>query len=75
MVASKVEHSSERKSYFSGYCPHWFDTILGTLYLIILKIYKRGYIPFFITKKRRSEQALISMVKEAYVNGVSTRKI
>jgi len=42
---------------------------------MIPKIRKGGYIPFFITEKRRSEQALIAMVKEAYVNGVSTRKI
>ncbi|HIP59757.1 MAG TPA: IS256 family transposase [Campylobacterales bacterium] len=73
--AKKGEHSRERKSYFSGYRPRRFDTRLGTIYLMIPKIRKGGYIPFFITEKRRSEQALISMIKEAYVNGVSTRKI
>jgi putative transposase len=73
--AKKGEHSSERKSYFSGYRPRRFDTRLGTIYLMIPKIRKGGYIPFFVTEKKRSEQALISMVKEAYVNGVSTRKI
>ncbi|WP_187647847.1 IS256 family transposase [Nitrosophilus labii] len=73
--AKKGEHNSERKSYFSGYRPRRFDTRLGTVYLMIPKIRKGGYIPFFITEKRRSEQALISMVKEAYVNGISTRKI
>lgn len=73
--AKKGEHSSERKSHFSGYRPRRFDTRLGTVYLIIPKTRKGGYIPFFITEKRRSEQALISMPKEAYVNGVSTRKI
>ena len=31
--------------------------------------------PFFVTAKKRSEEALISIIKEAYVNGVSTRKI
>ncbi len=73
--AKKGEHNSERKSYFSGYRPRRFDTRLGTVYLMIPKIRKGGYVPFFITEKRRSEQALISMVQEAYVNGVSTRKI
>ena len=73
--AGKGEHNNERKSYFSGYRPRRFDTRLGTVYLMIPKIRKGGYIPFFITEKRRSEQALISMIKEAYVNGVSTRKI
>ena len=73
--ASKGEHSSARKSHFSGYRPRRFDTRLGTVYLMIPKIRKGGYIPFFITEKRRSEQALMAMVKEAYVNGISTRKI
>lgn len=73
--AKKNEHNSNRKSYFSGYRPRRFDTRLGTIYLLIPKIRKGGYVPFFITQKRRSEQALMSMIKEAYVNGVSTRKI
>ena len=73
--AKKNEHNEQRKSYFSGYRPRRFDTRLGTIYLMIPKIRKGGYIPFFLTEKRRSEQALISMIKEAYVNGVSTRKI
>jgi transposase-like protein len=73
--AKKHEHNSNRKSYFSGYRPRRFDTRLGTIYLMVPKIKKGGYIPFFITEKRRSEQALISMIKEAYINGVSTRKI
>jgi len=42
---------------------------------MIPKIRKGGYIPFFITEKRRNKQALIAMVQEAYVNGASTRKI
>ncbi|WP_187648130.1 IS256 family transposase [Nitrosophilus labii] len=73
--AKKGEHNSERKSYFSGYRPRRFDTRLGTVYLMVPKIRKGGYIPFFITERKRSEQALIAMVQEAYVNGVSTRKI
>ena len=37
--------------------------------------YRSGYIPFFVTEKKRSEQALIQVVQECWVNGVSTRKI
>jgi len=73
--AKKHEHNCERKSYFSGYRPRRFDTRLGTVYLMVPKIRKGGYVPFFVTEKRRSEQALMAMVKEAWVNGVSTRKI
>jgi putative transposase len=51
------------------------DTRLGTVYLIVPKVRKGGYIPLFISEKRRPEQALIAVVQEAFVNGVSTRKI
>ena len=73
--AQKGEHSNARQSYFSGYRPRRFDTRLGTVYLMIPKIRKGGYVPFFLTEKKRSEQALMAMVREAYVNGISTRKI
>ena len=45
------------------------------MYLLIPKLREGGYIPFFVTEKRRSEQALIEVVQEAWVNGISTRKI
>ena len=73
--ANKNEHSVERKTHFSGYRPRRFDTRMGTMYLMIPKLRKGGYIPFFITEKKRAEQALISVIQEAYINGVSTRKI
>ena len=34
-----------------------------------------GYIPFFIAERKRSEAALIQVIQEAYVQGVSTRKM
>ena len=36
---------------------------------------KGGYIPFFVTERKRSEAALIQVVQEAFVQGVSTRKM
>jgi len=73
--ANKNEHNKERKTYFSGYRARRFDTRMGTMYLMVPKLRKGGYVPFFVTAKKRSEEALISIIKEAYVNGVSTRKI
>ena len=73
--ANKNEHNSNRTTHFSGYRPRRFDTRMGTMYLMVPKLRKGGYIPFFITEKKRAEQALISVVQEAYINGVSTRKI
>jgi len=43
--------------------------------LLIPKLREGGYIPFFVTEKRRSEQALIEVVQEDWINGISTRKI
>jgi transposase-like protein len=45
------------------------------MYLLIPKLREGGYIPFFVTEKKRSEQALIEVVREAWINGISTRKI
>ncbi|MCF7805305.1 MAG: transposase, partial [Candidatus Marinimicrobia bacterium] len=73
--APKGTHSTQRKTYFSGTRVRRFDTRLGTMYLLVPKLRQGGYIPFFVTAKKRSEQALMEVVREAFVNGVSTRKI
>ncbi len=45
------------------------------MYFLVPKVRKGGYIPFFVTERKRSEAALLSLVQEAFRNGVSTRKI
>ena len=72
---SKGKHSRERKTYFSGYRVRKLHSRLGTLYLVIPKVRKGGYVPFFLVTRKRSEAALISLVQEAFINGVSTRKM
>lgn len=79
-VAQKVnslkgKHSKERTTYRCGTSVRRFDTRLGTRYMVIPKLRKGGYIPFFVTEKTRSEQALIEVIQEAWKNGISTRKI
>jgi len=73
--AKKGVHSAERKTYRCGNRLRRFDTRLGTMYLLIPKLREGGYVPFFVTEKKRSEQALIEVIQEAWVNGISTRKI
>jgi putative transposase len=73
--ADKGEHSPKRTGYRCGTRVRRFDTRMGTIYLLVPKVRKGGYIPFFVTERKRSEQALIQVVQEAFVNGVSTRKI
>ena len=71
----KSERSEDRQGYRSGYRVRRFDTRMGTMYLMVPKIRNGGYIPFFVEAKKRSEAALMSVIQEAYVNGVSTRKM
>jgi transposase-like protein len=73
--APKGKHSASRRTHLSGYRVRRFDTRLGTLYLMVPKLRNGGYIPFFVVERKRSEQALLQVVQEAFINGVSTRKI
>src|SRR5204862_470420 len=51
------------------------DTRAGELELAIPKIRRGSYLPSFLEPRRRSEQALVSVIQQAYVCGVSTRKV
>ena len=75
LSADKNERADGRSGYRSGYRPRRLYTRLGTIFLMVPKVRQGGYIPFFVNAYKRSEAALIQVVQEAYVNGVSTRKI
>jgi putative transposase len=65
-----------RLTHRNGYRPRAWDTRVGEIELLVPK--KRSgssYFPSFLEPRRRSEQAIIAVVLEAYVNGVSTRKV
>ena len=73
--ADKHEQTPERTSHRCGFRARRLDTRLGTMYLMIPKVRNGGYIPFFVTERKRSEAALVQVVQEAFVQGVSTRKM
>lgn len=73
--AEKNERAESRSGYRCGYRPRRLDTRMGTMYLMVPKVRQGGYIPFFVTERKRSEAALIQVVQEAFVQGVSTRKM
>lgn len=73
--AEPHERSEERTGYRNGHRERRWDTRLGTLSLKVPKVREGGYVPSFIEHRKRSEQALISVIQEAVVQGVSTRKI
>ena len=71
LEAEKSQRTDGRSGYRSGYRPRRLDTRMGTMYLMLPKVRQGGYIPFFVTERKRSEAALIQVVQEA----VSTRKM
>jgi transposase-like protein len=65
-----------RVTHRNGYRPRAWETRVGEIELLVPR--KRegsAYFPSFLEPRRRSEQAIIAVVLEAYVNGVSTRKV
>ena len=66
---------AERTSQRNGYRPRGWDTRAGAVELAIPKLRQGSYFPSFLEPRRRAEQALVAVVQEAYVNGVSTRKV
>ncbi len=65
-----------RLTHRNGYRPRAWETRVGEIELLVPK--KRSgpsYFPSFLEPRRCSEQAIVSVVLEAYVNGVSTRKV
>lgn len=72
--AEKSQRTDGRSGYRSGYRPRRLDTRMGTMYLRVPKVRQGGYIPFFVTERKRSEAMLVQVVQEAFVQGVSTRK-
>jgi putative transposase len=73
--AERFERSKERKNYRNGYRSREWDTRVGTIELQIPKLRKGSYFPSLLEPRRRAEKALLSVVQEAYVHGVSTRKV
>ena len=64
-----------RQAQRNGYRQRRWDTRVGALELAIPKLRTGSYFPSFLEPRRRAEQALVAVVQEAYVNGISTRKV
>jgi putative transposase len=73
--AAHGERTPERSTHRNGYRPRRWDTRAGELELQIPKLRRGSYFPSFLEPRRRSEQALLNVVQQAYVCGVSTRKV
>src|SRR3954471_10787430 len=74
--AGHGEVCSERVTHRNGYRPRMWETRVDEIELQIpRKRSGEAYFPSFLEPRRRCEQAIVAVVMEAYVNGVSTRKV
>jgi hypothetical protein len=73
--AERHERSEDRTAYRNGTRVRSWDTRVGTVELSIPKVRPGTYFPSLLQPRRRAEQALPTVVQEAYVHGVSTRKV
>jgi len=70
------ERSAERVNHRNGYRSRPLDTRVGTLDLAIPRVRQGSYLPeWLLEPRRRAERALVAVVAECYVMGVSTRKV
>jgi putative transposase len=69
------EKAPGRVTQRNGYRSREWETRAGTIELEIPRLRSGSYFPSFLEPRTRAEQALVAVVQEAYVNGVSTRKV
>src|SRR3954465_7469117 len=65
----------DRATHRNGYRPRRWDTRAGEIELQIPKLRQGSYFPSFLEPRKRSEQALLAVVQQAYVCGISTRRV
>jgi putative transposase len=70
------ERSEDRINRRNGYRERPFDTRAGTIALAVPKLRSGSYFPdWLLERRRRAERALVAVVAECYVRGVSTRRV
>lgn len=73
--AGRYERGEARQTWRNGYRERSLDTRLGTLNLKIPKMRSGAYFPGFLEPRKTVEKALVAVIQEAWINGVSTRKV
>lgn len=73
--ADRYERTEERTTYRNGYRDRAWSTRVGEIPLKIPKLREGSYFPSLLEPRRQAEQALLSVIQEAYIQGVSTRRV
>jgi putative transposase len=69
------ERTEERGNSRNGYRDRVWDTRAGSIDLRIPKLRRGSYFPGFLEPRRTAEKALVAVIQEAYIQGVSTRSV
>src|SRR3712207_1285215 len=73
--AGRYERSGERLNWRNGFRDRTLDTRLGSLQLRVPKLRQGSYFPQFLEPRKTAERALVAVIQEAWVGGVSTRRV
>lgn len=73
--AGRHERAENRTTWRNGYRDRSLDTRIGTLNLKVPKLRQGSYFPGFLEARKMSEQALVAVIQEAWIGGVSTRRV
>ena len=73
--AGRHERTAERLNYRNGFRDRALDTRLGTLQLRVPKLRQGSYFPPFLEPRKTTEKALVAVIQEAWIGGVSTRRV
>jgi transposase-like protein len=69
------EHNTERATHRNGYRERQRTTPVGDIDLHIPKLRDGSYFPSFLDPRRRAEKALVGVIQDTYIQGVSTRRM
>lgn len=73
--AERHERSTERTGQRNGYRERQWDTRVGSIELQVPRVRDGSFFPSLLEPRKRTERALVAVVQEAYVQGVSTRRV
>ncbi len=73
--AARHERTEGRSGHRNGYRERTWDTRAGAIELKVPRVRDSSYFPSLLEPRRRAERALSAVVQEAYVHGISTRKV
>lgn len=74
-VAHGERNPDARLTHRNGYRERRWDTRVGTVDLAVPRVRDGSYLPSLLDPRRRTERALLAVVQEAYVSGISTRRV